>query len=192
MSGAERWRTFLAVDPDEASRQAAADVAAALRRMPHGEAVQWVRPERMHVTLRFLGEIDPERVPGLAKAVAEEVAREPAFELALGPAGALPPVGRPRVLVLALEPPEPIVRLAAAVERAAVAAGFEAEARPFRPHLTLGRVRRGRRAPRPDDAPRPAPVPFRVGEVVLYHSRLGEQGPTYTPLERLALSGSTP
>jgi 2'-5' RNA ligase len=182
-------RAFFAVDLDAVARRAAADLAAALREGPGGDAVRWVRPEALHVTLRFLGDIDPAEVARLARRVVEQLAPLEAFDLSLGSVQLFPSARRPRVVALQVAPPEPLERLAAAVERGVVAAGLPAEGRPFRAHLTLGRVRRGERAPATRGLAAPEGTACQVAETVLFRSDLDPAGALYTPLERLKLGG---
>jgi 2'-5' RNA ligase len=185
-------RTFFAVEIPEASRRAAAALAERLRDEmagggPGDGGVRWVRPEGYHVTLRFLGDTPAARLDALAVAVRRETEGLVPFTLRLGALGALPDARRARVVVLEVEPREPLERLAAAVERGVVAAGFEPERRPFNGHLTLGRVR-GRRTPLLRggcEAPS-----FAVDAFVLFRSEATPEGSHYTPLERFALGGS--
>jgi 2'-5' RNA ligase len=181
-------RAFFALELPEPVRHAAAAVAGWLRDQPGGRGVRWVRAESLHVTLRFLGNVAPARIHSLAAAAAHAAAGCAPFELAIGALRAFPSERRPRVVALDLEPEAPLAALAAALERAVVAEGFAAEPRPFRAHLTLGRVQ-GRRGPRLADAPAVAPERFAVRDFVLMQSRLGPGGSTYTPLERIALGG---
>lgn len=186
---AETLRAFFAIELGEEVRRAAARVAALLRAGPGGDAVRWVRPENLHVTLRFLGEIGRAEIPALVEHVRESVGELAPFRLELGGVRPFPSAQQPRVVALELEPAERLVALAGAVERGVGRAGFEPEARPFRPHLTLGRVRErgapGGAAPA-EGSPRCA-----VQEVVLFRSQLQRSGATYTPLERLALGGGS-
>jgi 2'-5' RNA ligase len=183
------WRAFFAVEVGEAARREAARLAGMLREAPGGDGVRWVRPEAYHLTVRFLGEIEPAAAGDLAARAAGEVAALAPFEVHLAGPGAFPSPRRARVIVLGLAPEEPLAALAAALERAVVAAGFEPETRSFKAHLTLGRVA-GRRAPSLEGVAAPAAAPFSVSEVVLFRSVLGPGGSTYTPLERIALGGS--
>ena len=105
-------RAFIALELDDFLRRAAAGVAAALRKRPDGDGVRWVRQETLHVTLRFLGDTDPAAVPELAARVGEQLAAVAPFALRLGRLGAFPSPRRPRVIVLHLEPEEPLVGLA--------------------------------------------------------------------------------
>ena len=89
-------RAFFAVDLDESARQAVWDVLAALRASPGGEDVRWVRREALHVTLRFLGDIEPVQVEPLAQAVGSEVAGQEPFALTLGAARPFPSARRSR------------------------------------------------------------------------------------------------
>jgi len=185
----EAIRAFIAIDLDDPSRRAAAEVARALREGPGGDRVRWVRPENLHVTLRFLGDIEAARVPSLARALREALAGLCRFQMQLGRVGVFPSARRPRVVVVDVAPQEPLEQLAEAVERAVVESGLEPERRRFRPHLTLGRAS-GRSLP-----PVTAPVTacgesLLVDEIVLFRSELKRSGAIHTPLERIALGGS--
>jgi 2'-5' RNA ligase len=182
-------RAFIAVELDDAVRRAAAEVARALREGPAGDRVRWVRPDNLHVTLRFLGDVESARVPSIARALREAVAGLRSFRMQLGRVGGFPLARRPRVVAIAVGPREPLEQLAEAVERAVVKEGLEPEKRRFRPHLTLGRAS-GRALP-----PVTAPVTaggesLVVDEIVLFRSELERSGAIHTPLERIALGGS--
>jgi len=180
-------RTFFAVELPDAARRAAAELARRLAAEPGGEAVRWVRPESYHVTLRFLGDTPAARLGDLVASVRRASADHAPLALRLGALSDLPNARRPRVVAVEVEPPELLAALAAAVERGVVAAGFAPEARPFRAHLTLGRVRS--RAPRLDG--RCEAAPFAVDSFALFRSDPGPGGAHYTPLERIALEGRT-
>ncbi len=189
MSGS--LRAFFALEPDTQARRLAARVRETLATRRDGDGVKWVRDEALHVTLRFLGRVESDDVGKLIERVGDRLRGASEFELALGDLQGFPTERRPRVVVLGLEPEEPAVRLARRVEGGVVDAGFDPEERPFRAHLTLGRVRRGRRAPRLDGVPRPEFHPFTVREVVLFQSLLERDGAHYIPLERLPLAADT-
>jgi 2'-5' RNA ligase len=180
----ETLRAFFAVEIGEEAHCEAEALARQLRSGPGGDAVRWVRAENYHVTLRFLGQVEVERLAPLTERVRLETRSLVPFPLRLARLRAFPSPRHPRVVTLELEPREPLAELAGAVERATVACGFAPEERPFRAHLTLGRVReRGFSLP----SGTPAPAPFDVGAFVLLRSVLAPSGPTYTALERVAL-----
>jgi 2'-5' RNA ligase len=182
-------RAFFAIELDAPARLAAAQVAAELRARPGGDGVRWLRPENLHVTLRFLGEIAREQVAPLAAQVRAQTRALAPFELRLAALASLPPRGRARVLVLELAPGEPLAALAGAVERGVVAAGCAPEPRAFRAHLTLGRVRE-RGAPPSHAGLRVPSLGFVVTEAVLFESELQRSGSRHTPLERVPLGGA--
>jgi 2'-5' RNA ligase len=179
-------RAFFAIELGEPARSQAAEVAAELRARPGGDAVRWVRPENLHVTLHFLGEIAQGQVEPLVAQVRAQTERVAPFALRLGALGSLPPSRRPRVLLLELEPAAPLAALARAVERGVVAAA--PEPRPFRGHLTLGRVRE-RGAPPSLAGVAVPPAVFDVTESVLFASQPHPSGSRYTPLGRVPLGG---
>ena len=162
-------------------------LADALRGRPDGEAIRWVRPEGYHLTLQFLGNVDAERVPELADAVVDEVARFPAFAVKLGAPEAFPSVRRPQVVVLGCSPEDPLVELAAAIGRVSERFGHKPEKRPFLAHLTLGRLR-SQRLPSLDAS---APGEWLIDRVVFYRSDLEHTGAVYTALETIPLAGAT-
>ena len=182
-------RTFFAIELDDSARRAAADAGSVLRARPGGDAVRWVPPENLHVTLRFLGDIEPARVASLAAHVRAQTAALAPFALQLGALASFPPGRRPRVVVLELAPEAPLAALAEAVERGVVAAGCAPEPRAFRGHLTLGRVRERGMPPLLAELTVP-PVVFEVTESVLFASELHPSGSRYTPLERVPLGGA--
>lgn len=186
----ELVRAFAAVTVREASVLHA--LRAATAELGDVRGVKWVRPDQLHFTLKFLGEIPSPRVAAAREALRSACAGTPPFDLVLAGLGAFPPGGPPRVVWAGCgEGHEALEGLAAQVEAAMTGAGFPAEARPFAAHLTLGRVRdpRAARGLR-DHLARRAATPFgrlRVGEVVLFRSRLSPAGPSYEPLESVSL-----
>jgi 2'-5' RNA ligase len=182
-------RAFIAVELDAAARAAVARVIRALQGAPGAERVRWVRPENLHMTLRFLGNVASERVPTVVQCVGAAITSLRPFELRLGPVMLFPSLRRPRVLAMKVGPVGPLTQLAETVEAAVVRAGFAAEVRGFRPHLTLGRldVRAIPAVTAPVTAEGEAVA---VEEIVLFRSELTRRGALHTPLVRIALGGS--
>ncbi len=152
--------------------------------------VRWVRPEGIHLTFKFLGEVAPDRLGAIRETL--ETARHTVatFQLVTAGTGSFPDHGQPQVLWIGIGGDlESATRLQAAIESALVGIGFEPEDRPYRPHLTLGRVKGPPRGEWRSAAAAGVPVPFEVGDFVLFESRHSAAGVTYFPLQRFVLDG---
>jgi len=189
LSDGRAIRAFFAIELEPGARAAVCDVLGALCKASGGESVHWVRQEALHVTLRFLGNVDPSQLAPLAQAVGAEVSGLSPIAMTLGAARLFPSPRRPRVVALEVGPEAELAGLAAAVERGTEACGFEPENRPFRSHLTLGRIKQGR-GPDVSAAGVPAGTAASVESVVLFQSELQRSGAKYTPLERMRLGGA--
>jgi 2'-5' RNA ligase len=183
-------RTFVAVLLPEGLRRRIHEAAAPLRAEVDG--VSWVREENLHVTLRFLGGVAPGALEGIAAALAEACAAVPAFTVAVEGLGGFPSARVPRVLWAGVGPGAgPLMHLHGRVEAALARCGIAPEARPFHPHVTLGRARDPRRPPRlpPDPAGSLAALgTTRVEAVDLVRSQLHPAGARYTSLARAPLA----
>jgi len=185
-------RLFIAVDLGEGVRDAVE------RRLPELKAqaphARWLKPEVLHVTLAFLGEVDEEKVPALSAAVTEVAARHPKHTLAARGGGSFGSARRPRVLWIGLTgQTEALGALHADLSTVLKGLGLPLEERAFSPHLTLARAKDPR-----GDAHLAACVQslsdFNVDECVidhltLFHSKLSPQGATHVPLVEAKLGG---
>lgn len=191
-------RTFIAILLPSEVRQALADAQARLRCGPGGGAGRWVRPESIHLTLKFLGDVPDARLEAVYRAVAAACAAQAPFALPVAGYGCFPNGRQPRV-VWAGVGDTPDGRLAAlyrAVDAALGAIGFERDERPFRAHLTLARI--DDRAGRDEAAALGAAVAALQGEgelgrvpvarVSVMRSNLRPEGPHYSELYGVDLS----
>jgi 2'-5' RNA ligase len=133
-------RVFVALNLPPALRQALWEATAPLRECT--AAIKWVRPEGIHLTLKFLGDAPGERAPELAAALARATSGTRAVPLALEGFGVFPDVSRPRIVWVGIAPDPALEILQHCVEREFAPLGFPTEGRPFRPHATLGRAAR--------------------------------------------------
>ncbi|HWB11900.1 MAG TPA: RNA 2',3'-cyclic phosphodiesterase [Pirellulales bacterium] len=185
-------RTFVAVEISPEVRSRAAQL---ISRLQGTDAkVTWVKPQAMHLTLKFLGEVDLKEIPAVCEAVSRAVSELPAFEFEAHGAGAFPAAGRPRTVWLGVSRgEEEFVALQAAIDRALGEIGFRRENRRFRPHLTLGRVRGDRDVRELGELiARQADFAGGVGsvdEVVVFSSELEPDGPVHEPLAVAPLNG---
>jgi 2'-5' RNA ligase len=184
-------RLFVAVNLPEGTRKSALAATRTLResRLP----VKWLDADALHVTLKFLGEVDAGQVADIGQALTAVVAAVRPFELGLGGLGAFPDSAHPRVFWLGVEHHPALELLANDVERALAPFGYDSELKPFQPHVTLGRARR---TARPADlaawAKGAATVSFSdvvpVESVDLMQSVTGRSGPTYRLVHRAVLA----
>jgi 2'-5' RNA ligase len=184
-------RTFIAIPLPAEARALLGELQSKLR--PFGAEVKWTSTSAIHLTLKFLGEIDPAVLPRLAKLLREATVSELPFQLRLHGVGGFPSLRNPRVIWCGLEGDlQELASLQKKVEAACLDAGCAPEERPFQPHLTLGRVR-GKRNLQPlldyikiGSAEEHA---FVARELNIYQSVLRPQGAVYTVLEKIELKG---
>ena len=151
----------------------------------------WVPAKSMHLTLDFLGDVEPARADGIGPAL-DDLCLRPAFEIELGGLGAFPSIERPSVLWLGVRTGVvELTALAVEVQTRLAPLGFVPEARAYHPHVTLARVKRPGSALGPilrtlDGHGTPGRQ-SRVRQIVLYRSVLEPSGRAYHPLRRIAL-----
>ena len=185
-------RLFFALNFADEVRREVARLTQPLRAAVPG--IGWVDAEHLHVTLKFLGERDASEVPTLAVLGKDAVRRHRPHDVALTAVGAFPNLGRPRVVWLGITGGEGLAQVAAALDAGAEALGVAREARPFRPHVTLARVRR------PLGAEEAAALALAAAGVRLHvvtsvrvidlmRSTLTAAGPRYEPVGAFPLGG---
>lgn len=179
-------RTFIAVELTEDVRRALREVQARLR--AGGADVKWVEEENLHLTVKFLGEVQDERLPDVITATRLAVAPLMTFAISIGGIGAFPSMSRPRVVWVGVQSgSESFKTLMERVETAMDRIGFPREGRAPQPHVTLGRVRDPRRLKRlPELLKAESPETLgtiTVEKLTLMASALGPRGPRYTPIE---------
>lgn len=183
-------RSFVAVEVDSSVKDALLRIIDRLRRVPAD--VRWVARENMHLTLKFLGEIDEAQAARLRELLRVETSRFAPLELEFVGLGRFPPQGAPRVVWAGCRGDvDKLKGLAAAVERTAKETGVPPEERPFSAHLTIGRVKSPRSGRALADAIAGfADDPFgkqTVRSFTLYKSTLTPDGPIYEAVERFEL-----
>lgn len=156
--------------------------------------VKWVRPENIHLTVKFLGDVNPPALEKIASAMQAAAASSAPLTLSACGLGVFPGVKKPRVIWCGLGGDvEALARLHSSLDEALAELGFEREAKKFRAHLTLGRIK-GRVDPETmiDLLSRHghmASDPFACDRLCLYQSRLKPAGPVYSRLAEAPLAG---
>ncbi len=161
-----------------------------------GVRASWSRAATLHLTLKFLGDVEEALLPDLVAALEAAAAEVPPFAFDTTSMGAFPSPARPRVVWVGVEPSPGLCDLQEAVERELTPLGFPREKRSFHPHITLGRIRDTGALPR--DAHLPAliaklPVPRGrtvADEFALIQSTLSPHGARHETLEVIRLGGT--
>jgi 2'-5' RNA ligase len=169
-------RLFVAIDLPEAQRLSLSAISGGI------PGAKWIRPEQLHLTLRFIGEVDNALFRDIASALG--AIRAPAFELSVAGVGHWGDKRRAKVLWAGVRPSPLLLRLQSKIETALTRLGLEPERRKFHPHITLARLN--------GDSPNRiadffwrngdlALAPFVVEQFVLYSSLLGASGALHRP-----------
>jgi 2'-5' RNA ligase len=183
-------RTFIAIELPPEVRAFLTECQERLNRA--GGDVRWVRPDLIHLTLVFLGEVPADMLGDLEQAAREALAGFAPLELRVSGAGHFPPRGAPRVVWIGIEDLSGrLMAVQAALAKATGAFAEKVEDRAYTAHLTLGRVRSPKGArdlTGAVDAMSAHTGPtFSAGEVTIFKSELSPQGPAYTALGRISL-----
>jgi len=131
-------RLFVALDLPEPVRHAITELIAKLQ--PKSRTARWIRPENLHITLKFIGHVGNEKLSPIQTALSSIRAAQP-IELHFRGMGFFPNEHRPRAFWCGIAASPNLADLAANIDRALVPLGVEAETRPFTPHLTLARFK---------------------------------------------------
>jgi 2'-5' RNA ligase len=188
-----QWRVFCAIELPEDLKSRVGEHIKRLRESFSKARTSWEKPEKIHITLKFIGDVEVARIEELSRAVRCAAATVEPFELTIASPGIFPPHGPPRVLWLGIEDASgQLSKLQYTLETEAARAGFPREPRPFKPHLTIARIRSPHGARELATAHRETsfePQSFNVLELVLMRSELGPGGSRYSPLSQHPFSG---
>lgn len=178
-------RVFIAIELPPKARDELVSVQETLKRS--GADVKWVEPENIHLSLRFIGDVGPDKTEEIKKQLTGVASASKAFELTMKGIGAFPDLGHPRVIWAGVDRGSAeTARIADDLEVKLRAIGIAEEERKFHPHITLGRVRSGRNGDKLRELAET--VGFEAGPIIkteyltLFMSRLTPQGSVYTAL----------
>jgi 2'-5' RNA ligase len=184
-------RIFVAVDISEQARRRVAAYIESLQTEFRPVRVGWDKPEKLHLTLKFLGETEENRLAELRKIVAKCAGEISNFKLRIGGTGIFPNERNARVLWIdATDETGSLARINTFLEAECEKIGFPKEKRGFVPHLTIGRVREPHGARNLAQKHRQnnfEPVEFEVSEIVIYESKLLPTGSVYSVVSKHAL-----
>jgi 2'-5' RNA ligase len=186
-------RAFLAIEPPEDILQKISGLQEKLRR-EISDRISWTKPEGQHLTLKFFGDISTKDVKNICPAIQKRIVSESNLNLKVETLGVFPDARRPRVIWCGVY--GDVKRLSVLqkkIDSDLAAIGFPAEDRPFRAHLTLGRIKDSRDLTGMNEALKKydsfTAGEFICKELILFQSKLSAQGAVYTKLAEFAFTG---
>ena len=184
----QSWRVFCAAElPDEVRKRLQEHVHR-LRGDVRDVAASWSRVENIHLTLKFFGNVELDRVQTISGAAERTVAEFPAFQITVGNTGVFPRPSRAQVLWIGVNDPSgKLSDLQKRFDDECAAQGFAKEDRAFRPHLTIARLRKPHGARRLVDTHlnmQFEPLPVTLTELIIFRSELSSKGSKYTAISR--------
>ena len=185
-------RSFLAIELPKPILGKIEEVQGDLR-LTHAD-VRWVSPERIHLTLKFFGNIEESRIDSISKSIEEPIQNTLPFSVKVQGIGAFPYLKNPRVIWMGLvNGGEVLISLQKQIDTRLEKIGFQPEDRPFHPHLTLGRMKSSRGKDelvgRMEKHKEEEFGDLQVEKVILFKSDLRPSGPIYTLLKEMKLGG---
>jgi len=194
-SGMSVIRAFIAINLTPEIQQKLDEVIKSFKKQMEGAAVRWVPANKIHLTLKFLGDVSIANVEMLTKILQTEVASHRSFEISVGGVGAFPTIHQPRVVWVGVQAPLELTEVQNGIENALARLGYAPEERPFSAHLTLGRISRNTSTQQLrviSNGLETAKIGFLgalyVQEVHLYKSDLKPSGAEYTSIFAAPLS----
>ena len=182
-------RLFIAFPLEEPATRRLGEIVTEFER--NGGPVKWVDPNNLHLTARFLGETPDNLVDPLMKLVPSVSGKGAVIRTVIQQIGGFPNLHRPRVIWAGMDNEvNKLILVAAEIERQVQQLGFAAESKPFKPHLTLGRVREGVKIGNSLDylmRYQFAPIPLLFDRIALIKSTLTPRGPIYDVLHERSL-----
>jgi 2'-5' RNA ligase len=185
----ERVRTFICIEMPEEIRRRIEELQRSLRSID--AQASWVRGKNIHLTLKFLGDVERGRIERVIEGVAGAALEIDPFEIEVGGAGCFPSPRRPRVLWVGLvRIADELRELHRRVENSLARSGFARDEKKFSPHLTIARLRSERNAAQLAEKLIETGFPsasFTAREVIVMRSELSSGGSIYTPLDIIKL-----
>jgi 2'-5' RNA ligase len=187
------WRSFFAVELSAEIAVEVRKIQGALKERATG--VRWVRPEGIHLTLKFLGEVEQDRIEAIVRKAEGAIQGVGPFTVGIRGGGGFPTVKNPRVIWIGVEDHSGMLKqLQTRIEAGMAELGFTQEKRGFTPHLTVGRLRSGKGSKtvaQAIDAIRTSDLgSLEVREIILFRSHLKPTGAEYTKLGSFPLEAA--
>jgi 2'-5' RNA ligase len=182
----EKFRAFFAVDLSPEIRQEAVKLIKNLARQKNLQHIKWTKPENLHITMRFLGNISYEQFAKIVDQVGQAIKAITPFTITFADLIIFPSKHKPIAIALKPDPIAPLIKLNQIIEKSLIDCDIQPENRAFLPHLTLGKIKI-RRAPEVPSVGATGRSPIsklelNVNNIILFRSQTGMDGSIYTPL----------
>ena len=192
ISPSPSWRIFCAVElPDSVRAQLQEHIRQVREAVPDVTA-SWTRVDNIHLTLKFFGNVNIDRIPKISAAVERAIKKFPRFSIGIGKTGVFPKPSRAQVLWIGVNDPSgKLSEVQRQLENECAKEKFEKEDRAYRPHLTIARLRKPEGARLLADAHLNMdfePAEMTVSELIVFRSELSSKGSKYTAISRHKLS----
>src|SRR5690349_18580961 len=186
-----QWRVFCAFELPESLRVRIKEHAQGVREAIPDAAASWSRPENIHLTMKFFGNVDQAKAPVISDVLARVAKEFSPIEIVVGGTGVFPRPSRPQVLWIGIDDrTAALANLQKRLEDECAREGFPKEDRAFRPHLTIARIRKPQNAKQLAEAhleTKFVSTNVVLDELVLFRSELSPKGSRYTPISRSRL-----
>jgi 2'-5' RNA ligase len=178
-------RSFIAINLPDEVKQKLGEIIRKLQRINPDYAIKWVKPENLHLTLHFFGDLDKRKIPQVKEGIEEIIKRISSFKLKTGEFGCFPNEEMPRVIFMEVKDTKTIHTLIGELEVMLQDLGFSVDPRPWQAHLTLGRIKNQIQCRTSGVAL--LPTTFEVKSVELMESKLTPEGPIYSVIKSFPL-----
>jgi 2'-5' RNA ligase len=139
-------RSFIAIDLSSAVQERLVQVLDQLSSKFDRKIVRWVQVEKIHLTLKFLGDVPVSEIQTIHKILDETLIKQPKFSFEVARLGAFPSIRNPRIIWVGVEAPPTLTEIKLELDRQLGESGYSKDKKPFSPHLTLGRVSKNARS----------------------------------------------
>ncbi len=184
-------RMFVGLEISEEARNRIAEYSARIRDRFRAHKVSWERPEKYHLTVKFLGDVNTDQIEALFESTAFLAKKFKPISLEMKSTGVFPSPKNPRILWIGInEENKSLEKLALQFESEFEKLGFKREKRIFHPHLTIARIREPRKAGELALAhlnEKFKPVQFTISEIIIFESQLKQMGSIYIPINKIAI-----
>ncbi len=187
-------RSFLAIDLPKSNKEEILEIIERYQKLTKS-GIKWVSRENLHITIKFLGEFDPDHTPNLKDCIQANLQKIPKFDLRIDRLGAFPNSSKPKEIWLGFTCPPNLIQIHQYIEDCITQLGYEKDDRSFSPHLTIGRIRRDVSYSGIKEIGQVLSnihfefqTEFTAEKVTFFKSELSREGPKYTTLFEVSLS----